>query len=359
VVKKRNILYAIVLIIAGVTAMLLFLSRGAIDTVTKSVTASTSPSSYTATVLWPIHELDVQKAGSGSGVAVDSGGNVLFLHRASHSFNNKELIVESTIVKLDPLTGEVLAEYGDHLFKSPHGITVDHEDNIWVTDIMLNKVIKLDSHGQLLQSYGDEYPFYMEPMLRVRNVLPRLPIPENPQRFARPTDVVVTEEGDFIVSDGYRHNRVAKFDASGELIWELNELGNKSAQLHLPHGITTDTEGRLYVADRKNARIQVLSPDGEWLSAWEQPELGRPYGVEVGADGYLYAVDGGDELDVQGSAPRSQVIKLNLQGEIIARWGHSGNGEGEMNIPHDIAVDAKGNIYVADLNNNRVLKFAP
>jgi outer membrane protein assembly factor BamB len=134
---------------------------------------------------------------------------------------------------------------------------VDAEDNIWVTDVMLNKVFKLSSDGRLIRAFGHDYPAYLETCFRIRSILPRFPATRNPLIFARPTDVVVVKNGDFIVTDGYRNKRLARFNKDGNLIWQVNHAGSGDGEFNLPHGLAMDAKGRLYVADRNNARIQV------------------------------------------------------------------------------------------------------
>jgi len=363
-VRKRSrvrLKVAAVAVAVALAGAAVYMAGGKTETVLKEVPelAPGEEADYRASVTWPLSEADQSGAGAASGVAVDSQGYLYYLHRAGYAFNNDEIIPEPTIVKLDPASGEVLAEFGAGVFQSPHGLTVAADGSVWVTDVQLNEVIKLSAEGEVLRRYGKQYPFYMETMLRLRNVLPRLPVPQPEAMFARPTDVVVTEQGEFIVADGYRNKRVAKFTADGELVWQLNADGSGDGQFNLPHGLSADRQGRLYVADRKNARIQVLSPDGEWLASWDGPELGRPYGVEVGADGYVYAVDGGDALDGASDRERSRIVKLDAEGRVVARWGSWGEGVGQMRTPHDIAVDASGNVYVADLDNNRVQRYSP
>ncbi|MCX7749570.1 MAG: peptidyl-alpha-hydroxyglycine alpha-amidating lyase family protein [Clostridia bacterium] len=331
-------------------------SRGKVDVIFKNAPAPVISHEYVPSILLPQDHRN-KKIGSGSGIAVDSKGYVFYLHRAGYTFNNDEIIPEPTILQLNTNTGEVIAEWGKGVFKSPHGLSIDFEDNVWVTDIMLNKVFKFSHDGKLLKTFGEDYPFFLETSFRIKNVLPKFPSTNNPYIFARPTDVVVNEKGEFVVTDGYRNKRIAKFNRDGELLWEINKPGSGPGELNLPHGIALDQQGRLYVADRGNARIQVFSSEGKWLATWDQAELGRPFGLEIGTDGFLYMVDGGDLLHGRDIDPRSQIVKMDLNGNLISRWGTWGDKPGELKIPHDIAVDGSGNLYVAELNNNRLQKF--
>ena len=174
-----------------------------------------------------------------------------------------------------------------------------------------------------------------------------------------PTGIVVSENGDFTIADGYKNSRIVKFDAKGKFIWEVNKKGSGNNEFNLAHGIAQDNQGHIYVADRSNARIQKFSKNGEWIDTWASDELGRPFSLQVGPDQLLYVVDGGSVLETGGkdSDPRSQIIIMTLEGEILKRWGVYGEQIGQMKIPHDVAVDKNGSIYVAELNGCRLQKF--
>ncbi|MEK3805988.1 hypothetical protein MHB63_05180 [Bacillus sp. FSL H8-0547] len=89
----------------------------------------------------------------------------------------------------------------------------------------------------------------------------------------------------------------------------------------MPHGITSDSEGSIYVADRSNARVQVFNKNGRYIDDWNTPEIGRPFGVEAGSDGKIYVVDGGDSLNGAKENLTSQIIILDRQGTILERFG--------------------------------------
>jgi len=295
--------------------------------------------------------------GDGSGVDIDSEGNIVFLHRAGYSFNNNEIIDSNVVAVYSPITYKLIHTWGANIFKSPHGITIDDQDRVWVTDIMRNKVFQFDLKGKLLKTFGNDYKFYLEACLRIRNVLKNFPCSSDKYSFARPTDVEVYPDGAFIVSDGYRNNRIVKFDSNGVFQWEISKLGKNDGEFYLPHGLAKDQKGDIYVADRKNARIQVFNQDGDWKASWDFPELGRPYGLDVGHDNFLYVVDAGDFYEFSRGKPRSQIIKLTLDGEIVDRYNGFGQSLGKMDLPHDIAIGENGRIFVAEIKSQRIQFF--
>lgn len=280
--------------------------------------------------------------GQVSGVGVDSHNHVFVFHRADHSWmtkKNDQPIEASTIMCFDGETGKLIASWGANMFLVPHGLRVDREDNLWVTDVGLHQVFKLNHNGKLLMTVGVQ----------------RTPGLDG-KHFNAPTDVAVAPDGSFYVSDGYGNSRVAKFSPKGEFLFDWGRKGDKTGEFDLPHGIAIDSQGRLYVADRSNARIQVFKGDGTFLYQWKSAELGRPWGLTVSPDSYLYVVDGGD---LNPRPPdRARILKLDLQGNILDRWASFGNYDGQLYWGHDIAVGKNGDVYVGDVYfGMRVQKF--
>lgn len=354
--KKRMVLGVSVLLALSVT--LVWLAQGRTDPIFKDEYDEKAKSSrYISSWVWPEKDSVSHRGGEGSGVSTSPSGYVYYLHRGDGSYANEELITTPTITVFDPNTNEIVDEFGDNLFQSPHGIEVDSQNNIWVTDIMLNKVFKLDERGNVLAAFGDDYRLGTETSLRIRNELPNFPVPMNEYTFARPTDVTVMEDGSFIVADGYRNHRIVKFNRDGNIQWEVNAYGSSDGEFNLPHGITHDQSGNIYVADRNNARIQVFDQDGQHLSTWDDTEIGRPYGIDAGNDGNIYLVDGGDYLNGERETPKSQIVVLSPKGEVIERFGSWGNKMGQLRIPHDLTVLEDGTIFVAELLNERLQKF--
>ncbi|BCE00282.1 hypothetical protein [Marinicellulosiphila megalodicopiae] len=288
-----------------------------------------------ASIIWP-NPNSTEVAGAGCGVAINKTGDVVYLQRVGHSFFNDTIIPEPVVFVIDVQTQKVKTKWGANQFKAPHSITIDNQDNVWISDTTLNKVFKFDSNGTLLMSFGKDYSLIKQlnrsitlhrpKLAKIRNRLNifnyfNLPFLNNPYYFAMPTGIVVSDNGDFTVADGYINSRVAKFDAKGKLIWQVRKLGIDKQSFHLPHGIAQDNQGQLYIADRANARIQVFSKEGDWVASWDDVALGRPFSVQVGPDQLLYVVDGGDILHGQKNDLRSQVIVMSLTGEIIKRWG--------------------------------------
>ena len=278
--------------------------------------------------------------GQVSGVAVDSHNHVFVFHRAHHSVNRTtEPIDVPTVMCFDGDTGKLISSWGADMFVLPHGLKVDNADNVWVTDLSLHQVFQLTHDGKVMKVLG----------------VKGIPGTDD-KHFNKPTDLAFAPDGSLYVSDGYGNNRVVKFSPKGAFVVDWGRKGSKPGEFDLPHGITVDSEGRVYVADRSNSRIQVFDADGKFLYEWKSPELGRPWGLTVGSDGYLYVVDGGDLLP--RPPDRAGVIKLDLKGRVLEKWSSFGNYDGQLYWGHDIAVGGNGDVYVGDvLYGMRVQKF--
>ena len=281
--------------------------------------------------------------GQATGVGVDSHGNVLVFHRAERLWVEpfpEEPISTSTVWVFDGTTGQFLRSWGEGLFVMPHGLTVDADDNIWLTDVGLHQVFKFSPDGRLLLTLGEA----------------RTP-GADAGHFNLPTDVAVLEDGSVLVSDGYQNTRVAKFTADGTFLLSWGTPGAGPGQFDLPHGIDVDPAGHVLVADRSNSRVQVFDANGLFLAEWHGPEIGRPYAVAADGDGNIYVADGGD----QPATPpdRAGVAVLDPDGKVLTRFGSFGNYDGQFRLAHDIAVGRDGAVYVVDVRGQRVQKFVP
>jgi DNA-binding beta-propeller fold protein YncE len=240
---------------------------------------------------------------------------------------------------LDRQTGKILSSWGGNVFVMPHGLTVDKDNNVWVTDVGLHQVFKFSHEGKLLMRLGEAK------------------IPGNDSlHFNRPTDVAVAADGSFYVSDGYRNSRVVKFSRSGKYLFEWGKKGSKPGEFNIPHAIDLDAKGNVYVADRQNNRIQEFDAKGKFLKEWKNRSFANLYSVTINKiNQHLLAVDYLIIMDtiIKGS----DIIEFNSEGNLIGQFGRSGSYNGPLCRYHDICVDNEGNIYVGDILGNRVQKF--
>lgn len=291
---------------------------------------------------WPILP-EGHRLGQAVGIGVDSRGRVFVFHRAGREWSDPfpaDCIAAPTVLVFDGASGDLLAQWGGGLFVMPHSLTVDHDDNVWTTDVGLHTVLKLSGAGQPLLEVG------------TRGVPG-----DDGTHFALPTDVAVLPDGSFYVSDGYGNTRVARFTADGRCLGAFGGRGAGPGQFDLPHGIAIDAGGRVYVADRGNSRIQVFDRGGGFLDQWKSEALGRPYAIAIGGDAKAYVVDGGDQP--LSPPDRSRALRLDLDGTIEATFGRFGRYDGQFDGAHAVAVGAGGAVFVVDVLGMRVQKFLP
>lgn len=174
-------------------------------------------------------------------------------------------------------------------------------------------------------------------------------------RMDGPTIAIVGPDKKIYVGDGYYNSRIVVYDLAGKFIHSWGSKGYGKGQVQNPHGLAFDKEGRLLVADRDNGRIQLFDKDGKYLDEWHNSELGRPWSLDTDENGFIYAIDGGDQNE---DNPRGGIVKLSARGELICRFSSFGTGLGELNWGHSISVSDNGeNVFAVDLNNARVQKF--
>lgn len=250
-----------------------------------------------------------------SAVATDSADRVFIAHRAA-----KPVLVFDR-------DGKFIRGWGDEHIKTPHGLRIDRDGNVWVTDIGNHQVMKFSPEGKLLLTLGKKGE-----------------AGSAEDHFDRPTDVAVTATGEFFVSDGYGNSRVLKFDRTGKMLKLWGKKGAGEGEFNLPHAICLDAKGRVLVGDRENDRVQVFDMDGKFLTQWK--DSGAPFGL-FPSDERLFVADG-----------RGNVIRvLGSDGKPVGRWGEKGTAAGQFQMPHMLCVDSRGDVYVAEVTNKRIQKY--
>lgn len=318
-----------------IVGILCLLSSGCAGLAPRSPPAST----YQVVHGWPKLP-DGRVLGQATGVDLDPRGNVYVFHRASRVWSVDPalpLIAESTVEVFNQATGRHIRSWGENLFLMPHGLTIDREGNIWLTDVLLHQVFKFSPSGELLMSLGEA----------------RVPGADR-THFSLPTDVAVLSDGSFYVSDGYGNSRVVKFSPNGEFQFEWGSKGTGPGEFDLPHAIDVDDAGRVYVADRENARVQVFDGRGSFLTEWRGADLGRPYSVAVSGNRAV-VVDGGDQPEE--GPDRGGAAELDLDGRILDQFGAFGNQDGQFRLAHDVAIASDGSIFIVDAWGQRVQRF--
>ena len=282
--------------------------------------------------------------GNPTGLGLDTNQNIFIFHRAGREWPllgsmPGTYIDRETILMVDNESGKILNSWGRNLFIMPHGLTVDKDNNVWVTDVGLHQVFKFSHEGRLLMKLGEA----------------KVP-GNNATHFNQPTDVAIANDGSFYVSDGYGNSRIIKFSANGKYLFEWGKKGSSEGEFNIPHGICLDDNENVYVADRENNRIQVFDPTGKFLKQYSNKDFGNIYSVIIDrSDKKIFAIDDLTFLKIKHRG--SDVIILDTSGIVQTRFGRSGFYNGPVCWYHDIAVDNQQNIFVGDISGNKVQKF--
>ena len=263
-------------------------------------------------------------------LALDSHDNVHVFNRGSHPM----IVLDSD--------GNVLRTWGEGGFVNPHGVTIGPDDSVYCVDNGDHTVRKFTPEGTLLMTIGAPGK-------------PALPMSGDP--FSSPTHVAVDlRNGDLYVSDGYANARVHKYSPDGRHMLSWGESGTGEGQLSVPHNITTDSDGWVYVADRENKRIQIFDSNGIFEAQWGL-NLARPACVDLKhSDGEQLAYVGeffaGFFTNSTGMRLGPRISILDGEGKVQVRLGDQtfGDEAGRFYSPHAIAVDSRGDIYVAEVS---------
>ena len=276
------------------------------------------------------------KLGPCSGVDIDSRGNVYVIQRQV-----------PPILCFDA-SGKLLRSWGTPLIgrdtdmQGAHGIRIDKEEFVWITDRARHLVRKFDPAGHLLLTLGTEGS-----------------PGTGTNQFNRPADVAFGPSGEIYVADGYGNSRVMKFDARGKFLKTWGDKGSAAGQFDLPHTIAVGPDGRVYVGDRYNSRIQIFDGEGNWKETWSGFV---PCGIAFDRSGHLFVADG-----------VSKVLLIDGRGRIVKSWGTEAevlglkpgqrtvppiaNPGGWRFVPHLLAADGQGNLYLADVPNQMLHKL--
>lgn len=256
---------------------------------------------------------------------------------------------------LDPilhfdLDGNLLGSFGAGLFVWPHGMFVDADGNVWVADARGDgtrghQVWKFSPDGKVLMTLGTKGVAGLG-----HNV------------FDQPSDVLVAPDGSIFVADGHGkdgNNRIVKYAADGTYLMEWGHTGGEDGEFRDPHALALDSEGRLYVGDRANSRIQVFDQNGKHLETWHQ--FGRPSGVFIDSKDRIYVVDS-ESNRTWGSNPGvHRGLRIGDISDAYVDWfipdpepdpDHAGTTAAE-----GVAVDAEGNVYGAEVGPKQVVKY--
>jgi sugar lactone lactonase YvrE len=278
--------------------------------------------------------------------------------------------------------GKLVRSFGAKMIIFPHGIHVDRDGNVWVTDGQDNfpaapgrgrgaapdapppppppapekpvghQVFKFSPEGKLLMTLGK--PGGNRPGQ-----------PADPSSFYQPNDVITNQKGEIFVAEGHGDStpvqRLSKFDRTGKFLKETGTRGNAPGQFIQPHALAFDSKGRLFVADRSNNRIQIFDQDLNLLeSGWEQ--YSRISGLWIDRNDMLYAADS-ESGSVAPSRPdwkrgiRIGSVRDGKDGKIRYFIPDPSTATSGTLAAEGVAVDAAGNVFGAEVGPAQVKKY--
>jgi sugar lactone lactonase YvrE len=292
--------------------------------------------------------------GSTSAVDVDRDGKSIWVAERC-GVNSCAGKNDAPILKFDA-SGKLVKAFGEGTLLFPHGIYVDGDDNVWVTD------------GQGANGKGHQV-IKFSPDGKVLMVLGKAGVTgDGPDTFNQPNDVVVAPNGDIFVSDGHSPNtgnaRVVKFTKDGKFIKQWGSHGSGPGQFEVPHALALDSQGRLFVGDRANNRIQIFDQDGNFLAQWRQ--FSRPSGIFIDRNDVIYVADSeSTDRDGYGHNPgyqRGIRIGSAKDGTVTAFIPDplAPGADGKLpatSTAEGVAADAMGNIYGAEVGPKALKKY--
>lgn len=335
--------------------------------------------------------------GSTSAVEVDKDGRSIWVAErcsANSCWDRAKGVMSplNTVFKFDP-TGKLVTSFGQGMFVFPHGIHVDRDGNIWVTDgqsnlpargpgqpadapmpampekVVGHQVVKFSPDGKVLLTLG-----------KAGGNVPGQPA--DPASFYQPNDVITYPNGDILVAEGHgnTHARLIRFDKSGKFIKEFGKLGaGLDGEFNQPHGLAFDSRGRLFIADRSNNRIQVVDADSyKTLDTWYQ--FSRLSGIYIDKNDVLYGADSesgsvspphymwkrgiriGSARDGKVTAfipdPSHQGLTYEMvDGKVVAKMADGGKPPGGTLAAEGVVVDANGVIYGAEVGPRKLQRY--
>jgi sugar lactone lactonase YvrE len=287
--------------------------------------------------------------GSTSAVDIDRDGKSIWVAERCGA-NSCEGKNDPPILKFDA-SGNLMKSFGAGMLLFPHGICVDKQGNIWVTDGHAKgdkgfQVFKFSPEGKVLMTLGKAGV-----------------AGDGPDTFTEPNDVAIAPNGDIFVSDGHTPNkgnaRVVKFTKDGKFIRQWGGHGSGPGQFEVPHALAFDSKGRLFVGDRANNRIQIFDQDGKFLAEWKQ--FSRPSGIYIDKNDIIYVTDSeSTDRDGYGHNPgykRGIRIGSAKDGTVTAFIPDPSPGAGATSTSEGVAADAAGNVYGAEVGPKDLKRY--
>ena len=292
---------------------------------------------------------DGRSWGSTSAVDIDRDGRSVWVAERCGA-NSCAGKTDDSVLHFDA-SGKLIKSFGSGMFLFPHGIAIDKDDNVWITDGQSANgkgftVVKFSPDGKVLMTLGDAS--------------------NQPVTFNQPNDVAIAPNGDIFVAEGHTpmmgSAQILKFNKDGKFLMKWGKHGSGPGEFEVPHALAFDSRGRLFVGDRANNRIQIFDQNGKFLDQWKQ--FSRPSGLYIDKNDILYVTDS-ESTDKEGYGynpgwKRGIRIGSAKDGMVTAFIPDPLVPAGALpatSISEGVAADADGVIYGAEVGSKSLKRY--
>jgi sugar lactone lactonase YvrE len=268
------------------------------------------------------------------------------------------------VLKFDG-SGKLVAHFGAGLMVAPHGIFVDRDGNVWVTDCACTGGRGRGAPAAAESGTGaprGHQVFEFSPDGKLLRTLGVAGGAREPGYFFQPNDVLVAPDGDIFVAEGHSSQpgstaRVLKFSKDGQLVASWGKLGTGADDFDQPHALAMDSQGRLFVGDRGNNRIKILDQNGKLLAMWYQ--FSRPSGIYIDKNDSIYVADSesGSVARTRTDWKRGIRIGSARTGQVVAFIPDPDPNPPSTSAAEGVAVDAHGVIYGAEVGPKALKRY--
>ena len=336
-------------------------ARGGTPQTDKVQPVNSDPEPYRVIRDWA--KIEGREWGGSNGVAIDRDGkSVWATDRCSPGTTPGCLGSTANPIHEFDESGKEIRSFGGGMFVWPHGIYVDRDGNVWVTDARapsadeLKKFPEDQNKGSVVVKFSPEGKVLM--------TLGKPGVRGNPPEALTDPTVVITDpqnadvyvaESHTDVTDPNLVGRISVFNKNGKFLRTIGKTGTGPAEFRTPHGLAFDSKGRLIVADRHNHRVQILTKEGKFLGEYD--DFGRVSGLALDKDDVIYASDSESSEKVHPGWLRGIRIGSLRDGKVTMFVPAHKTDAPEGAMGEGIAVDAAGNVYTAEAQLRGVTKY--